>query len=464
VVIGAGIGGLLAARVLSELYDQVTVVERDALPAEGEFRSGVPQGRHIHGLLARGGQILDRLFPGFLDGLAAQGVPTGDVLEDVRWYLEGSRLARTRSGLTGLSITRPHLEYEIRNRLATVDNVVLDGPCTVLGFETAAGADAVSGVRVARPDGEPADRVLAADLVVDASGRGSRTPQWLAAMGYLPPDEERVRVDVGYSTCWFDLPGDPLGGDIGIVVGATPTNLRGGAISRISGGRWLVSLGGYLGDHPPVTPDGFLRFAADLPVPDIYRAIRDGTPLGKPVRYRYPEARRRNYQRLARFPDGLVVLGDAACSFNPIYGQGMSVAAAQALTLSEHLRRAGPLPRLRREVARTSSTAWKMSVGGDLRLPGIPGRRTPAVRLSNAYASRLYRAARHDPVLGSAFIRVANLVDPPRALLRPGVVLRVLTPDGGGAGRTSAADVTGTDSGQAEARIDSHIRVAEDSG
>jgi 2-polyprenyl-6-methoxyphenol hydroxylase-like FAD-dependent oxidoreductase len=428
VVIGAGIGGLLAARVLAECHERVTVVDRDTLPGNGDARPGVPQGRHLHAVLTRGTQVLRELFPGLVEDLVAEGTPTGDILADGRLYFEGWRLARGTSDLPALSITRPRLEYRVRARVSALANVSIVAPRAVVGFVAGAGGGSVTGVRLA-------DGTLAADLVVDASGRRSATPTWLRELGYPPPVEERIPIDVGYATCVFALPDGTLRGELGIVVGATADNPRGGGMIRIADGRWLVSLAGYRGTHPPVTLDGFLAFAGALVVPDIYEVLRAATPVGRPVRYRVPHATRRRYERLKRFPAGLVVLGDAVSSFNPLYGQGMSVAAEEALILRRCLRGGAPSsPRLRRKIARASAVAWTMSTSSDLRMPWIDGPRGPLVRWGNAYAARVYRASERDPVVARAFLRVANLVDAPTRLVRPAMAVRVLA----GAARRAA--------------------------
>jgi hypothetical protein len=182
----------------------------------------------------------------------------------------------------------------------------------------------------------------------------------------------------------------------------------------------MVTLAGMLGDHPPTDPDGFLAFSRSLRFPDIYQVIRDGEPLDDPVGFRFPASVRRRYERLRQFPDGLLVMGDAVCSFNPIYGQGMSVAALEALALRRHLRR-GVIPQPRRwfcDLARVVDVPWDIAVGGDLAFPGVQGRRTTKVRLVNAYLAPLHAAAAHDADLASAFMRVAGLVAPPRSLRR----------------------------------------------
>jgi flavin-dependent dehydrogenase len=209
---------------------------------------------------------------------------------------------------------------------------------------------------------------------------------------------------------------------------ATPQHPRTGAIQALEGDRWMLTLAGILGDHPPIDPDGFLAFARSLRFPDIHQAICDAEPLDDPVGFRFPASVRHRYERLDRFPDRLLVLGDAVASFNPIYGQGMSVAAVEALALRRHLERGiEPQPgRWFRDLARVVDVPWEMAAGGDLVFPGVQGRRTLKVRLVSTYLTRLHAAAAHDANLATAFIRVAGLVDPPQTLLRPGIVLRVL--------------------------------------
>jgi 2-polyprenyl-6-methoxyphenol hydroxylase-like FAD-dependent oxidoreductase len=425
IVIGAGISGLFAAQVVSEFYRHVTVIDRDDLPPDGDIRAGVPQGQHLHALLTSGALAIKNLFPSFLEQLIAEGAPTGDILANGRAYFGGVRMAPAHSGLPGLAVSRPFLEFRLRLRLAEKGNVSILAPCNTVGLIASPDGRTVAGVRVMAQDGGVEE--LEADLVVDASGRGSHTPDWLAEIGYPQPQEEKVDVDLGYSSCTATLPANALHGDLGIAVSATVANPRGGGMIRTEKDGWMVSLVGYRGAHPPVTPEGFLNFAQTLPVPDIYDALRAATSLSHPVRYRVHHVVRRHYERLSRFPEGLVVLGDAVTSFNPIYGQGMSVAAKQALILGGVLRH-GPaaLRRARRKIAQASAVAWQMSVSSDLRMPGIEGNRTPLVRLGNAYVEHLYRAAHHDPAVACAFMRVANLVDPPIRIISPMIAIRVL--------------------------------------
>ena len=427
VVLGASMGGLLAARVLADAYERVTVVERDQLPPPGGQRRGVPQGRHAHGLLMRGHQALEELFPGLTGELVARGAMHGDMQVTVRWYNDGLCLRQAPSDLPGLLVSRPLLEGHVRRRLLDLPNVEVVERCDVAGLAATDDRRRVTGARVIRRADGSAEEVLAADLVVDATGRGSRGPAWLEALGYQPPDEEQVRIGVTYMTRLYRRRPDHLDGDLGALVAVTEDR-RGAFMLALEDDRWIVTLIGYLGERPPADPDGFVAYAARLPVPAVHQVIADAEPLAEPVPARFPSSLRRRYERLDRFPEGYLAVGDAICSFNPVFGQGMTVAALEALALRRclgegtgHLAR-----RFFRRAATLLDVPWDIAVGADLRFPEVQGRRGAKVRLVNAYLARLHPAAHHDPVVGRAFLRVVNLLDRPERLLAPAVALRVL--------------------------------------
>jgi 2-polyprenyl-6-methoxyphenol hydroxylase-like FAD-dependent oxidoreductase len=428
VVLGASMAGLLAARVLADAYGQVMVIDRDDLPETPTHRRGVPHGRHIHALLARGQQALEELVPGLTAELVNDGVPTGDMLADARLYLSGHRLRQAHTGLGLLCVSRPVLEDHVRTRVRALPSVRFLDSCDVVGLATTPDGRRVTGARVLRRADGSAEELVAADLVVDATGRGSRTPVWLEALGYARPAREQVRIGLGYATRTYRLPPDVLQGDLAVVQAATPQHPRAGALQLLEGDRWMLTLAGILGDHPPTDSDGFLAFARSLRFPDIYQAVRGGEPLDDPVGFRFPASVRHRYERLDRFPDGLLVMGDAVASFNPLYGQGMSVAAIEALALRRHLERGiEPQPRrFFRDLARVVDVPWDMAAGGDLVFPDVQGRRTRRIRLISAYLTRLHASAAHDARLASAFVRVAGLVAPPQSLLHPAVAIRVL--------------------------------------
>lgn len=431
VVLGGSIMGMLAARVLADSFHEVVVVDRDELTGTSGLRRSAPQGAHIHGVLARGQQVLEELFGGFTAELATDGVPVGDFGTSLSWYFNGQMMKRTETGLVCISPGRPLLEQRIRHKVGALGNVTIMERSDIVNLVATPDRRRIIGVRVQGHDGAAAETTLDADLVIDATGRGSRTPKWLEELGYPRVGEDRIKIGLTYTTCDYrmPLPLDPIGEGVGIVCVATPASPRGATLARLSD-RYSLSLYGILDDRPPTDPDGFLGYARSLPVPDIFESVRRAEPLGNPVSMRFPASVRRRYERMSRLPDGLLVMGDAACIFNPIYAQGMTVAAIHALVLRQHLK-GGELPRPRRffrDLAKVIDAPWDMSAGGDLGFPGVPGRRTLKVRLGNAYLPRLRTAAVHDSTLSNAFLRAAGLVDPPQAIMRPSVISRVLWP------------------------------------
>lgn len=427
VVLGGSMGGLLAAHALADAYDQVTVIERDTVPDGPLPRRGVPQGRHTHALLAGGQAALEEMLPGITSELAAEGAPVGDTTGDSRLYFGGHRFVASPGGMSLVSVTRPRLEAAVRRRVAARDNVELAPPADVVGLESADDGRRVTGARaVPRAEGS-GEEVIPADLVVDATGRGSQLPRWLDDMGVGAPPEEKVIVDITYATRRYRLDEDVLDGALACIEGPTPEVPCGGGLSRVEDGVWLATLGGYGADAPPADPEGFEAFARALPFPDIADALADGEPIDEPMRFRFPAGVRRRYDRIGRFPDRLVPIGDAVCSLNPLYGQGMSVAALQARTLRRQLvERGRSSVAAARAVARVVDDAWRMSSGADLTIPGVQGRRTRADAVMGRYVARVQRAAATDPSVARAFMRVAGLVDRPTALLRPAVVATVM--------------------------------------
>jgi 2-polyprenyl-6-methoxyphenol hydroxylase-like FAD-dependent oxidoreductase len=421
VVIGGSMAGLLAARVLAGRYRQVTLVERDTLGASIENRRGVPQGRHTHGLLSGGREALEKLFPGITAEWLAAGAVPGDIIGESRWFLEGGYHCRFDSPLTGVLVSRPLLESVVRERVRALPNVEFRDRQSVNGLLTSADKSRITGVVLGQ-------EALPADMVVDTSGRGSQSPRWLEEFGYSRPAEERVEVDVRYTTRLFRrLLGD-LGGDVAVVIPPTPSGKRGGVALAQESGRWTVTLVSHFSAGAPAGLQGFIDFARTLPAPDIYELVRAAEPLGEAAAYQFPSSVRRRYERLSRFPSGFLVMGDAMSSFNPIYGQGMSVAALEALELDTALA-TGEKALARRFFARAAKVIdipWSIAVGNDLRLPETTGVRTLPIRLINAYLVQLHQAAHQDPAVALAFHRVGNLLAPPPSVLAPRIAWRVL--------------------------------------
>ena len=427
VVIGASMGGLLAARALADHYDQVTIVERDALPEFDEPRKGVPQGRHTHGLLDRGREVLEELFPGLSEELAAEGAVYGDVVDQFLWFNHGCYLRNAPSKLLGLLLSRPMLEGGVRRRLLKLDNVRLRERCDALDpvFDRERGR--VTGLRVKRHAIAEHVETMNADIVVDATGRGSQSAAWLERLGYAKPREETVRIGVGYMTRLYRRRPEQLDGKVGAIIAAYPPGCRFGAILAQEGERWTVSLGGYLGEQVPGDEAGFLEFARTLPTPEIFETIRNAEPVSPIMPYQFSANLRRHYEELSRFPEGFLAYGDALCSFNPVYGQGMTVACVEAVILRECLGAGahGIAPRFFRKASGLIDIPWQIAVGSDLQHPKVEGKRSAQVRFINWYIAKLFRAAQRDDALATRFLEVANLTRQPPALLDPRMALRV---------------------------------------
>jgi flavin-dependent dehydrogenase len=278
----------------------------------------------------------------------------------------------------------------------------------------------VTGVKQAGAD-------IAADFVIDASGRGSQSPQWLAALGYTKPKEERIEIALAYTTRFFRRRAEHLAGDVAAVIPPTPSGKRGGVMLAQEGGRWTVTLISHFGEPPPPELDAFIKYASTLPAPYIHEVTKDAEPVSEPETMRFPASVRRRYERLDRFPEGYLAFGDAIASFNPMYGQGMSVAALEAVELDAVLadgtdQLAG---RFYRRAAKVVDMAWATSAGNDLRMPETVGRRNAGSAIINWYISKLLKAAHADPVLTLAFIRVTNLLAPAPTILSPALAWRV---------------------------------------
>jgi 2-polyprenyl-6-methoxyphenol hydroxylase-like FAD-dependent oxidoreductase len=425
VVIGASMAGLLAARALADFYDRVTVLERDVFPVADIPRKGVPQGRHAHGLLARGRSVIESFFPGWTDEVVAAGGVRGDIAGDVDWIGHGVTIKSAPSDLIGLLASRPMLEGHVRRRLLALPNVLMIEGCAVQGLIASGDNAAIRGVHVKIGDTEQA---IDADLVVDASGRGSSSPAWLEALGYMRPAEEKIEIGIGYTTrVYRRRPGD-LGGRLAVVIAGSDPNWRNGVVLYQAEDRWIVSIGGYFGDHAPDDEQMFAAYAGSLPTPEIHDIVAHAEPLSDFVRYRYPANLRRRYEQLTRFPRGYLVTGDAMCSFNPVYGQGMTVAAQEAVLLQQCLDGGDANLALRFFAAAKAAidVPWDIAVGNDLRHPQVKGPRPAKVRFINWYIGKLHLAAQSDGTLATAFLRVANLEAPPTSLLSPAIIARVI--------------------------------------
>ena len=429
-VVGGSMAGLLAARVLADHFERVTIVERDGFPDGPAFRKGVPQSRHTHVLMTRGRQILERLFPGLEESLLEAGAVLIDSAEDLALLWPAGFGPRFRSGIPFLQSSRELLEFAVRERVASIPNVRFLQKTDVTGLVPAKQGEAVVGAKVRSREGGTDEEILA-DLVVDASGRNSNASGWLEELGYDAPEETIVDAHLGYASRIYERTEGGARDWKALLVQAAPPNVtRGGVLYPIEGGRWIAGLDGVGGDYPPTDEEGFMEFARSLRTPMLYETIKDAQPLTPIYGYRATKNRKRHYEKLSRQPHNFVVTGDAASAFNPVYGQGMTTAAIGAETLDEILREqdpAGLSGRFQRRLAKATSAAWLLATGEDLRVRGVDGPPPDvATRLTNPYMDRVVELSLKDPAIYRTLMEVFHMTKPPTAMFGPGIALKVL--------------------------------------
>ncbi|HEV7732554.1 MAG TPA: FAD-binding protein [Candidatus Binatia bacterium] len=434
VVLGGSMAGLCAARVLADHAEHVTVVERDVFPIDVADRAGVPQSRHPHALLVRGRRELERWFPGFDAGMVAGGALELDFLRDFAAYRETGWWKPMESGVRTLFASRALMESVVRDLLRTNPRVTLRDRTEAQGFvaDTSGAVPRVTGVRVAARDGG-ATEALTADLVVDASGRSARTPEWLRALGVEPPEETIVDARAAYSTRWYRIPAERPADWWWRGIWIDPKDLphdRAGVLMPIEGDRWIVALGGLGGNYPPTDDAGFDAALRALRSPLIADVVARAEPISPVYGNREMANRFRHYDRWTARVDGFVALGDAACKFNPIHGQGMTSAAVCAGILHETIARTGlASPELPRAFftaqARFLRDPWTLATGADFRVPGTTGPRPPFTGLVARYMDAMLRAMADDGALRTTLAEVIHMLRPASALFAPGVVARV---------------------------------------
>ncbi len=431
-VIGGSMAGLLAARVLTNHFEQVTIVERDHFPETATGRKGLPQARHVHILLAQGRNILEQLFPGFQAELLAQGAQHIDVTADVEWFGPSGWSRRFRSGITTPACPRDLLDWTIRGRLRTqYPQIRFREGLRVVRLLANQERTWVTGVEVQNSFGEAVETITA-DLVIDASGRQSHAPQWLEELGYPAPQETVISAFTGYaSRIVARRPDSPWAGLL--MQPLPPHHQRGGVLFPLDNDRWIVTLSGAGRDYPPTDEEGFLAFAQSLRHSVLYETLKTVEPLSPITGSRSTENRLRHYEQLDARPDGFILLGDTVCALNPIYGQGMSAAALGAVKLDHVLQEqsergsrgnlAGFARRFQRALAQVNKPIWLLATGEDFRYPqAVGGQRDLLTNLTHHYIDRLIRRANHDNHVYKRVVEVMHLLKPPTALATPRIL------------------------------------------
>jgi 2-polyprenyl-6-methoxyphenol hydroxylase-like FAD-dependent oxidoreductase len=436
-VIGASMAGLLAARALSDYFEQVTLIDRDTLPEESAVRKGIPQGKHIHVLMIRGQQILEKFFPDFIAAMDQSESPSVSWLSDTKLYLSNGFLKRNDLNIVSRTSTRPNLEWIVRQQLLKIPNINIIQNCQVDSLMTDAAKTRVTGLNISyrrgADDTTEKPETLTADLVVDASGRHSKLPDWLQTIGYEAPTVTRVNPKLAYaSRLYGKLAYEPDWKFFGInSVG--PDQPRAGGITLQERGQWMVTMWGYGSkNQPPTDEASYFEFAKSLPSSELYDAIKTGTPLTDISGYADVQNIWHHYEQLKRMPQGLIVLGDSVCCFNPVYAQGMTTAALSAEALADSLSKTASLDALgapfQKRLAKIIAGPWLLATNIDFSFAETEGKRpTGPMSLAQGYLDRLMGAMRDDPQVASAFIQVVNMLKTPTALFSPGLILKVLT-------------------------------------
>ncbi|UNU22766.1 NAD(P)/FAD-dependent oxidoreductase [Microcoleus vaginatus] len=441
IIIGGSLAGLLASRVLAKHFDRVSIVERDFFPAQPAPRPGIPQSRHLHILLNGGKIILQELFPGLENELLAAGAPRLNP-KSIGWFSPAGWAPQSTPDLNDLIMfSRDLLDWQIRRRLAENTNVHFLEGGTVTGLLANASRAEVAGVsvrfRARHNPGNIHAENLYADLVVDAGGKVSKTPQWLKSLGYEPPQETAINAFVGYASRIYEGSGKLSDTAPVFVSTAPPFRTRGGAIFPIEGNRWLVLLIGGDRDYPPADEAGFLEFARTLPTPTIYDAIKEAEAITSVYSYRGTENRLRHYERLPRYPENLIIIGHALCAFNPIYGQGMTVAALDAQMLDKCLQKqrkrypegelTGFARQFQQKLAKLHTIPWIFAISQDSRYPGSEGAKLNlATRLTIDYMELVLKALVDDAKVCQAFLEVMHMIESPAILFHPSIALKAI--------------------------------------
>jgi 2-polyprenyl-6-methoxyphenol hydroxylase-like FAD-dependent oxidoreductase len=427
--------GMLAARVLSDYFESVTIIERDFFPEKAEPRRGVPQARHVHVLLKRGQLIMEQLLPGLEAELLNAGAEYVDVSADLAWRLPSGWSPRFRSEIFALCCTRSLIDWAIRQRVAQIPNVKIINGGSVTGLLHDAQKCEVFGVAVRfysqHEDKFVGEGKIECDFVVDASGRGSRAAQWLREIGYEPPKETVVNAHQGYASRLYKPSANFKADWKGIYLQAAPPDMtRTGLIAPIEGNRWMVTIGGGGGDYPPTDEAGFLEFARSLNCSEFYEAICQAEPLTPIYGARSTENRLRHYEHLSRLPERFIVIGDGVCAFNPVYGQGMSVAAIEAKLLQECLNNIngfkGFTKSFQTKLAKLTHAPWMLATSEDFRYRGTEGKPSLMTKFMHGYMNHVLRIATQNIPVRKLLIEVQQMLKQPTAMFRPDVVARVM--------------------------------------
>lgn len=429
IIIGGGISGKLAARVLSDFFQEVTILERDSEP-HGPFpRKGAPQGEHIHALLFAGANGLEELFPGITEKFNASGAVKIDSTRDIAWFHHGVWKRRFAGDSTTILQTRPHLEWHIEQYVKRIPNVTIQYNQNVRNFLYSEEENRITGVEIT--DGSDSASTIHADLIVDASGVSSLSSRWLKKREVHIP-EETVKIDLSYYTKTVQLPDNPKRDwSIKLVYPNPPFEKIGGGISKVEGNRYLVTFMGYHNEiHEKEilkSDNDFIEIAKNLPKLDIYQELKNATALSSTSTFRVPSIAWRRIDKVNNFPNGLLMIGDTICRIDPFFGQGMSIAIIEALALKKLLTSQNYTNQtFHQQAMKIISPIWNMVITEDFRYPATMGKKPTGLSIQQWYAKNIFLLSSENKDIYNSFIQVMHLLRPTSTLMHPRIIKSVL--------------------------------------
>lgn len=433
IIVGGSIAGLASAKALAPYFDKITIFDADEIKDAEEARKGTPQASHVHGLLKGGGDALTSLFPKLPEKLVEAGAVSADFCQDVRWYLNERWMPRFPGSLPIFFQTRPVLERCIREEARKLDNLEVLSHRRILDYKLDPTKKRVIAAVVTRKDGT--EEIVEADFFVDTCGRGSFLSKWLSENGFGTVQEKRITVNLGYASCLMELPEDPERDWSSLLIYPKgPDEIRGSTLVKVEKNRWMLTLAGYHHDHPPADIEGFLEFARTLPKPDIYNAVKDARIVSPISLHKFPHGHWREYDKLPRFPLGLLPVGDTIASLNPLFGQGMSAAALSAQSLGQLVQEydlplsEDNLERLKEDyfqaLNKILKTPWDLARGQDFRYPATQGDKPLSLRPKNILKD-LVMGSNSEEII-ERFFRIVHLVEEERSLYHPKWALKYI--------------------------------------
>lgn len=427
IIIGGGIAGKLIAAAISPYFHSVRILEKDAKPeSQTTIRNGVQQAHHLHLLLHAGDHALERLFPGFQEDMVKHGSIKIDSLNDLAWFHHGVWKLRFPSNNFTFLQTRTLLESYIEERVKQIGNVTYQYGIKVQSFLLSEDGSKVCGVEVLH---ESKPKRIKGDLVIDTSGAASFTRGWLEKQGRTVP-KETVEIGLCYATRKYTLSEPPKHFKIKILYPDPAKETLGGTLSMVENNQCIVTINGYLNTLNPVDvkdSEGFLKMTEKLPLPDIFKELQNGTSISDTAIYQVPQIQWRHFEKVD-LPDGLLVAGDAICRINPVFGQGMSIAALEALAIGDYFATTshiGPMKKLQKQLAKIISPVWSMVLCEDFRYSDVKGKKPFGLTFQQWYVKKIFLLSAKNQAIYKDLVRVMNLVGPATILFKPSTLKEV---------------------------------------